>query len=371
MTIPPSTTITDRGRRIRSTLLWLAAGVLGLNLLIWALSAFTGGGAVSGPDGSSFVTTRSGTAAGAGMLERLGVTVEQSRAPLDEVDLDPGDTVVAVDVGSAGYSTAELNHLEDFLRAGGRLVVAGQADMMDRLLPNPPEWRSEGAERAEPAGDLLPTSIGSIPLGAFGSLAGEDAPFLVAGDLVVGAVRPVGEGEVVWLADSFPFHNQGIGLENAAVFVFSLMDPQGSVVFDEYRHGYRVDGGLWAVIPSRWKLVLILGGVVALVALIAYGRRFGPPHDLERRLAPGREEYLESVSGILSRGDSKGDAVAVIRQEALRRLSDRTGAADLEGGARAAGLSPDEIAAITSDSSDDGTLLALDRALATLSREKE
>lgn len=366
MLIPPSTTITDRGRRIRRTLLWLAGGVIALNLLIWGLSSLSEGGAVSGPDGSSFVTTRSGAAAAAGMLERLGIRVERARVPLDEVELDRDTTVAIVDVGSAVYGAPELNHLEEFLRAGGRLVVAGQADFVERLLPDAPLWRSEGAEQANATGDLVTTSVGSVRLGGFGSLTGADTPFLVADDLAIGMTRPVGEGELVWLADSFPFHNQGIGQENAAVLVASLLDPQGPVVFDEYRHGYRLDGGLWAVIPPRWRLALLLGGVTAVLALAAYGRRLGPPHDIERRLPPGREAYLDSISGIMSRGNARDDAAGVMREEALRRLSDRTDSSDPKAAARAAGLSAEETAAITGDGSDDDTLLALDRALATL-----
>ena len=45
--IPPSTTITDKGRRTRRTLLWLAAVVVGLNLLIWVVSRFATEGGVS------------------------------------------------------------------------------------------------------------------------------------------------------------------------------------------------------------------------------------------------------------------------------------------------------------------------------------
>ena len=81
--IPPSTTLTDQGRRNRRTLLWLLGMLVAINVVVLVANSFTSGGAVAGPDGSSFVTTEAGSAAAAGMLERLGLDVTRSRLPLD------------------------------------------------------------------------------------------------------------------------------------------------------------------------------------------------------------------------------------------------------------------------------------------------
>lgn len=371
--IPPSTTITEEGRRIRRTLLWLAAGVVGLNLVIWVASGFTAGGAVSGPGGSSFVTTRSGTAALAGMLERLDVGVGQSRRPLDEAALEAGDTLMVIEVGEADYTSDELNAIEAFLRRGGRVVVAGRASMVERLLADPPVWRSAGSSVGVPT-EIFDPVVARVPLSGFGSLRpGEGDVVVLEGpeSTPVGVARAVGEGTFVWIADSYPFLNEGIGREDAAVAVASLVDSEGTVIFDELRHGFREGGSVWSVIPDRWRTLLLLMAVVGGLALVSYGRRLGPPFDIERRLAPGREAYLESVAGMLGRAGGRRDALAMIRQEGRRLLLDRAPGADPWAAARAAGLEGAEVDALLGEGTDDDTLVAVDRALASLNREKE
>lgn len=366
--------MTPEGRRLRRTLLWVAALFVGLNLVIWVATRFSAGGSVTGPSGSSYVTTRSGSAALEGALRRLGESTVRSRRPLDETPLPPDATLVAIDVGGADYSATELNAVESFVTQGGRLVVAGQATMMERLLADAPSWAPEGRDRAEVVGDVLGSATGrSVPLSGFGSLEvnGDDAPFLAAGDgTVIGAYRSVGDGRVLWLADSHPLHNEGLGGQSAAVSVMAMIDPVGPVVFDEYRHGYTDEGGVWAVIPPRGRLTLILLGVTALMALIGYGRRFGPPYDTQRRLPPGREAYLEAVAGIMARSGDRSEALSVIREEARRILQERSGDLPAEEAARSAGLDTAQIRALLDGDDSDETLVEADKGLATLIREE-
>ncbi|HEX2155130.1 MAG TPA: DUF4350 domain-containing protein [Acidimicrobiia bacterium] len=373
--IPPSTTITDQGRRIRRILIWLAAAVLALNVVVWVVSRFATDGGVSGPDGSSFVTTEMGSAATAGMLERLGYQVSRLRVPLDEAGLDPAGSLVIVDVGESEYSTSELNAVDRFLRDGGRVLVAGQAAMVERLIDHPPEWQSDGASHAEMVGDVTGQASGStVTLSGFGALeiSGVDAPFLTAPDgTVVGSYRAVGQGVFLWLADSQPLHNDGIGRSGSAVAAVGMIDPVTTVAFDEFRHGFIEGGGILAAIPPRVKVALFLGGVVTLLALIAYGRRFGPPYDIVRRLPPGREAYLDAVAGMMARSGETAEALAVIREEGRLRLRQRSEESDHSAVAGSAGLDEEAIDALLGNDDSDEALVAADRALAALYREKE
>lgn len=372
--IPPSTTITPEGRRVRRILLWLLALIVVLNLVVWAASRISGGGGVTGPIGSSYVTTRSGTAALEGTLGRLDHPTQQLRVPLDEVALDSDGTLMIIDVGSAEYAPAELNAIDRFLRAGGRLVVAGRAALVERLIEDAPNWRAAGRSEAEVVGGFLGISLSDpVPLGRFGSLetGPEDVPFLVADDgTVIGTARRVGEGTFLWLADSFPLHNEGLADPESAVTAVAMVDPFGAVGFDEYRHGYTDSGGVWSVIPSRWQMTLILAGIAAALALIGYGRRFGPPYDRQRRLPPGREAYLEAVTGMLVRSGDRQEALATIREEVRRRLEERADGESLRDAAAAVGLGSAELEAVIGDDDSDETLVAADRALATLTRER-
>jgi hypothetical protein len=373
--IPSSTTISDEGRRTRRTLLCLFGGIVALNLIVWAATSLSSGGSVSGPDGSTFVTTRDGSAAVAGMLERLGIEVVRSRLPLDEAALSSETTLVLIDVAAADYTTSELRALEEFLDAGGSVVVAGATEVVGRLLPDASVWRSQGGSIAHPRGPLLEEdSFQSVLLSGFGSfeVSNSDTPIWVTdGEEAVAVARSVGDGFFAWVADSYPFHNDGIGQEESAVAIYRLLDPSGTVVFDEVRHGFRQNGGLWLVIPANWRRMLGLAGVVALLGLIAYARRLGPPHDFRRRLPPSREAYLEAVAGIMSRAGASADATEVIRTEARARLRARTSeGADLAEVAAAAGLDGRETEAILGESRDDETLMAADGGLAILNQEQ-
>lgn len=302
--IPPSTTITSEGRRTRRLLLWAGVAVVGFNLLLWATSSLTGS-AVSGPSGSSYVTTPTGTAALAGTLERLGIGVERSREPLDDQLLAGIGTVVLAEVDGGGYTAGELNVLDGFLRSGGRVIVVGRTTVVERLVENPPRWQTAGVRTVHPTAPLA--GVEQVPMSGFGSLQpGPDDTVLFAdpGGVVTTVSRLVGEGELVWWADPHPVRNQGIGLPGSAVAVITTLAPEGSVLFDEFRHGYRLEGGLFEVMPAGWRLTFILAGISVVLTLIAYGRRFGPPYPRARDLGPGREEFLDSVGGLLARADA-------------------------------------------------------------------
>lgn len=362
--------LTAQGRRTRRILLALGALVVGANLMVWIGSLLGPQGAVSGPTGSSYVTTSDGSAALAGMLERLGAAIERARRPLDEVTLE--GTLVIVDAGAAEYGADELNAIDRFLGDGGTLVVAGQSDMMDRLLSDAPEWRSAGADIALPTGSLGGIAgLDEVRLSGFGSLllAEPDEAVLTSGELVLAARRPIGSGTLWWLADSGPVHNGLIGASDAAVFAAALVDPGAPVIFDEYRHGYRDDAGFWDLLPERWRTTLVLAGVVIVIGLVAYGRRFGPPHDTRRSLPPGRETYLSAVAGILERSGAVNDALDTIRTEAERQLQRR--GHDLAEGARVAGLSPIEIESLSGAQASPETLGDAASALAKLNQERQ
>lgn len=298
--IPPS----PERKRSRRALLWLGSGLFVFNLALWATSSLTGA-AVAGPAGSSYVTTAAGTAALAGTLQRLGVQVERGRLPLTEVGLEDFGTVVVAEVAAGDYTPGELTALEEYVRGGGRLLVLGRTDLVARLLPDPPRWHARGVPSARPTSPL--PGVEEVTLSGFGSLSARPADtvlFANQGGRAVTVSRPLGKGSVVWWADSHPARNEGIGGHGAATAIISGIETGGAVLFDEFRHGYRVGGGLFDVMPARWRLALGLGAVTALAALIAYGRRFGPPSPPDRDLGPGREEYLDAVGGLLARADA-------------------------------------------------------------------
>ena len=143
------------------------------------------------------------------------------------------------------------------------------------------------------------------------------------------ATRRVGSGTVELLADSSPLQNRLLGSADNAAFGLALAGPPSRPVeFLESYHGYGTGSGLSAL-PLAWKLLLGGLGLAALVYMVARGRRFGPPEEEGRSLAPPRREYVESLAAVVARSKRRDAAVGPVQREArdavLRRASLRAG----------------------------------------------
>lgn len=352
--IPRSTTIGAEGRRLRKVLM-----VLGLVLIIGNLTAFVVGGLVRGervvgPPGSSYVTTAFGTAALAELLESEGDGVERLRAPYTTSRLDPTKTLLLIEVGLSSFSEAETAIVGQYLRDGGRLVLAGPDP--DRIVAS----TGRGADEIpawEPGGPTIAIGthpdVGEVPLngrGQFGSSNG--ATPILEGDEgeVVGVEWTVGRGVFVWLADSTPLQNTGLAGGDSAGLAMTLTGGR-DVVFDEFRHGYGGDT-FWQLLPDGWVGAIALLTFAAGAWGLAYGRRLGPPEDAERKLQPERAAYVESVAAILGRTGPPHEAIDPVRARVRRLLSNRAGLGpeatedELRKAAHDAGVDPGDMEAV-------------------------
>jgi len=351
------------------------AVVVGLNAIALAVRELAP--EPSGPAGSSFATTPGGLAAWASLLDRRGYRVRRLRErPADRLP-DPSATLVVVDPRSLGRGDPEA--LARFARAGGRLVVAGRSTerLLARLTGGPQPVRARRGLRAagplrrapETAGvTRVETAAGAgwaRPPHGLDAVLGpaEGPPLLVAG--------PAGPGRVLALADSSPLQNRGLRrADNAALALRLAGDPRRPVVFAESVHGFRPESGVDAL-PGRWQVAL--GGLLlaALLALLAVGRRFGPPERPARDLPPPRRAYVDALAATLRRTNDPVAATAPLRAAARAEVARRAGLppgaaiAELHEAGRRLGLEPDEVAALGEPAGQDA-VLAGGRALARL-----
>ena len=373
-----STTITGEGRENRRRIEVLVALLIGLAVVGWALSEFGRQQTVTGPDGSMFVTDRNGTAALAELMERRGASVIPYTTRFS--NLDPGGSVLIVDPQlNAEYTAEELDALDGFARDGGRVVVAGipNPDLIGTLLPDDIGFGYRGPAEAE----VL------VPLSGVGGVVETDGVrnvdtvepfFALAGEPPVAVAFDRGKGAVVFLSDSSILWNQRIDA-NGPWLVGLLGD--GNVRFDEVRHGFESapaaesPTGLLAALPERVRTVVYLLVPVVLLALVVYGRRFGPPEARERSLAPARRELVDALAGLLARTD---DPVAAaqpvshrVRTLAARRagLPHDTPVDRLVGAAREIGLDPDQLA-VALEPADENGILTAQRVLAHLTQKE-
>ncbi len=314
-----STTITDEGRATRRNIETLIVTVLAVAVAGWALTEFGRQQTGAGPNGSAFVTDVNGTAALAELIEDLGHPVLAATAPL--VRLDPGGTVMVLDPSiRTEYAPEEVEDLTSWVDGGGRLIVAGRPhpDLIGSLLPD--DLR-QGFDGRAPAPIVTPLRgvEGVLDSSGIVSARTETPHVVLAGEPSVAIAFARGDGEIIYIADGSMLWNEHID-DNAAWAVSLLVD--GPVRFDEVRHGFTAapaaesPTSLLAALPTRVRSTVLLLLPVLGVALVTYGRRFGPPERTERLLAPSRRELVDAMTGLLSRVD---DPVAA-GQPVLRRL---------------------------------------------------
>lgn len=362
------TTLTSEGRRLRTNIVTGVVGVLVVMLALIVVALFGDPEAVDGPDGSSFVTTPQGTAALAETIEQTGGEVVRLRSPIDGASLGGVDAVVAADVGSATYNSLEIDALSAFAEAGGTVVLAGRPNrgLVSGMVGEVPTW--------SPTTTLSGTRTigdGVVISGRFGVFdPGSGLPLVVSDSRDLAVAYGVGSGVVILVADSAILSNATLDRASNAHFALSIVG-EGVVLFDEFRHGFTDDGrtGLIAAAPGGWRNAGLLAGLATVVALIVYGRRFGPAEPEGRDFIPARDRLITAVGSTLRRTGDHVGATAAVRDEVVRRVRQRAllspdaDEAELRTAASRF-LAPEEIEAVFSPAPD--TVLAADRALARL-----
>jgi hypothetical protein len=369
--IPASTTITPEGRRIGNFLLICGLVVVVGNLLALMLRGLGTGSQVTGPAGSSYVTTAFGTAAWTALLESEGIEVSRLRAPYQDRYLPVDSTLVLVGPGWTSFARSELAAVRRFVEGSGWLVVAGPAApaLFEALSETPPRWVPEGPTQAE--ADQSLGDVGQVPLSGRGSLVSTArASVLLFGEGKVAALEwGLGAGRIRWLADPTPLLNTGLAEGDSAGLSIALTGGR-PVIFDEFRHGFGGDT-FWQSLPDGWNITLMLLGVAGLAGLVAYGRRSAPVETERRRLQPERAEFVRSVAAIMGRSGRLEEAAEPVRRRARHLLMKRSGigaaatAEDLAATARMSGLGADEFAAVMDPAGDP---MVAGRALARLSK---
>jgi hypothetical protein len=206
-----------------------------------------------------------------------------------------------------------------------------------------------------------------------------DEPFTtLAGDPPVAVLFERGDGEIVYVADGSVFHNANIDLN--APWVVSMV-AEGPVRFDELRHGFAAapasenPTSLLASLPERIRSTVLLLLPVLGVALIVYGRRFGPPEARQRQLAPPRRELVDAMAGLMTRmpevSEAAAPVIARLRSTVVLRAGLPSGTPDesLIAASERIGVDPDRLrTALAAD--DEAGLLAAQRLLAALSERE-
>lgn len=280
--------------------------------------------------------TGQGSRAAVSVLEDLGVQVDTQRHTTDVIDdLHEGRTVLVTDPSL--LSGSQLTALSDALQDSTGTLVLVQPDLIT-LGYLTPQISPAGTVRTptvvEADGDC-DASYGArrIEVPGEDGMVGPATTYRASGDAA--ACFTSGSGSLVAADDRLVvlgtpdlLTNDGIGgADNSALvlnalgaggeltwYVPSPSDPMGSTGPD-----------LLAYLPD-WASALALWIVLtALVALLAFGRRFGPVVVEPLPVTVRPQELVLGRARMLQRSQSRDAAAAALRAAASRRLADRLG----------------------------------------------
>jgi hypothetical protein len=347
--------------------------VVALNLAARWLDSSLGGDRGDDTRASSYATGPEGAAAFADLVHRNGHAVERQRGELEIESLDPADTLVVLE--PAALDPSETAALLELASTGGRLVIGGSDPeaYFARLTESPPEWASTGPDAWRGiAASLDPIAlVQTRGLGSF-TAVGDTRPVVEESDATLAAVGVAQRGEIVYLADVEPVLNQSLAdADNAAFALWLAGDPERTVVFAEGVHGFGSESGLDAI-PTRWKIGLVVGGLAALVYVLARGRRLGPPVPHASPPPPAREEYVDAVAATLARTRDPAGATAELRAEVEDALTTVAGTGDraaLRAAAERIGIDPAVVDALDEPGAD-ASVMVVGRAFAELQRKE-
>jgi hypothetical protein len=300
--------------------LLIILGILAVFLVL--LRPFVNDPPQKGPEGSSFGTVGGGVAALADLTKSYNYPYARKLTSLDDASgfgkhpLDP--TAVLVILDTTVSSTAAAN-IDAFVSSGGRLVAS---------IDSTSHWTSPIVDVAKAftrettdgkptnAGAVLSTntSIGTLTVAGGSGFDATRFPELPTGkvsavanrnDKPIAVQAPIGEGDVILLADASMLTNQLLGETDNAAFALELLgNGTRPIVFAEEPHGFGASltpTGL----PSnvRWFLIGLI--TATLLWMITRSKRNGPPELAHRELAPARSVYLLSLVASIDRNERK------------------------------------------------------------------
>ncbi len=307
--------------------------VLAAVLLIVLTSVFAPAHDEDDPQPSTFNSGPQGAKAAYLLLGKLGYRTERFEKPLSLLhELDAPHTTFVLSNPSGASSPEEQKELGGFLERGGRVLADGWygGDILPGLY-----WKNGADDRVSPKCNTRPE--GTSALAEAGPLR-LDTELLARPDLAQTAVAQscpdgaavilytVGKGTAIWWASPQPLTNRGLHeANNLKLLLASIGPPDRTVVFDETARDFR-PADPWSKtkgLPIRAMQVQLL--LVALLLVLAYGRRHGPVRTLSVTPRTSPLEFAQSMGGLYHRAGASEAAAQEARHRLLAMLERQCG----------------------------------------------
>jgi hypothetical protein len=282
---------------------------------------------------SSYRSTPYGTLAFYTLLEESGYRVTRLEAPFTTLK-ERGDVSTLVIIApppTARFTDEEFESLADWVEAGNLLIVI---DREIEVAVGDVGISTRAGNTQSSMRTFQPTVYTrGVKETAFSSYASRvtvkshDVIYHMGDDRgAVLADSKAGTGRVVLLTDPFIVANNGIAEGDNVVLALNLFaerNMDGRIAFDEYHHGYGAasSGGVMSYFegtPVPW--MLWQAGLIALLVVYTYGRRFARPLPLVRERRTTNLEFVSSMANITRLARATDLAMKSVYSEFHKRL---------------------------------------------------
>jgi hypothetical protein len=250
------------------------------------------------------------------------------------------------------YTGADLATLENWVKAGGRLIwLVDQATSLalpgGTQLTSKPTAATLSLPLVAKVGQQKDTALAISPspltngVNAVLGTGNLRVPFTNAPSLspLVADARgtvvgwyPLGKGSVIVVTDESIFENGRLEKADNARLAYNLatfgLQPGQTVAFEEWSHGYQSGNTWWAILPARFRAAFCICAAALLLLLFGSTWRFGPALKLVENDERTSFEYLTSVANLLERGGASRKAVSDLAQLAMHAAARSVGLPD-------------------------------------------
>jgi hypothetical protein len=247
-------------------------------------------------------------------MDRLAFEMRDQVAEIYEIPPETEAVFILAPLGFPGITSSEWNIIDPWVEAGGLLVVTGSSSAARHYGFNS---RVRGVDELAMFSPFFkhPPVQAPINTRARNYLEPTDerqefVPLLAHDEGLILVMIDQGSGRVVLSTTDYPFSNHGLqqaGSPELLINIFDHIPRQGSVWFDEWHHGKRLDvvqptgPGDWLRFTPAGRSLLYIATVL-FIGILLSGRRFGRPlrpADQQPRRAP--LEYATALANLSRR----------------------------------------------------------------------